>query len=407
VTFPARIAAIGTTTEIVDYLRLLYAKIAKLFCPMCGRSIERTSPEVAAQRLLELPEGTRLMIAFASSPGEGETPDVHVQQLQADGFVRAVVSGRTTDLTTFNAAAIESAGELLVIVDRVVAGQQAAQRQRDSLETAFNHGGGRAIALVEGASPGVAAGLPSSASEQRVFTINDQPWQRLDITSRLECTNCQRAIADPEPRRFSFNSPLGACPTCEGFGNLVDWDLNLIVPDPARSIREGAIAPWNTPAYKHELDELLALASDYQIPADVPFRELPAEALRLIREGVPERNFGGLRGFFNWLEKRKYKLHLRVFLNRWRSSNLCPTCRGNRLNEEALAWRIQGQNIADVCQLRNDDAIRFFTDLPLGEHDQRASRTLLARSAAPAFPATSRPGIPSPDRTLKTLSGEA
>ena len=133
--------------------------------------------------------------------------------------------------------------------------------------------------------------------------------------------------------------------------------MSLIVPDPAKSIREGAIAPWNTPAYKHELEELLALAGDYGIPVNQPFSELGEDHLRLIREGVPERQFGGLRGFFAWLEKRKYKLHLRVYLNRWRTSKLCPTCGGKRLNEEALAWQVTGKNIAELAQLRIDEAL--------------------------------------------------
>jgi excinuclease ABC subunit A len=395
-------ATIGATTEIVDYLRLVFAKIARLFCPTCGRPIERSNPEAAAQRLIGVSEGTRLMIAFAFSLGEGETHEAHSQRLQAGGFVRVIAGGRTMSLADLTSAGFEPAVELLVIVDRLVAGQQAVQRLRDSLETAFQHGVGRAVALLDGAVGNALRGVPPGDT----ISIDNRPWQRLDFSSRLECPNCSRTFADPEPRRFSFNSPLGACPTCEGFGNLVDWDLNLIVPDPAKSIREGAIAPWNTPAYKHELEELLALADDYQIPVTVPFRELPSEALRLIREGVPERNFGGLRGFFNWLEKRKYKLHLRVFLNRWRSSSLCPTCHGNRLNEEALAWRIHGQNISQVTQLKIDDAIHFFTDLQLSEYDQRASRTLLSQIRSRLqFVQQVGLGYLALDRTLKTLSG--
>src|SRR5262249_8000758 len=151
----------------------------------------------------------------------------------------------------------------LVVVDRLVAGQAAPQRLRDSLETAYQAADGRAVALVEATEGGADA-----------ITIDDRAWQRLNFSSRLECGSCGRTFADPEPRRLSFNSPLGACPTCEGFGNVVDLDLALIVPDPEKSIRDGAVAPWNTPAYKHELEELLALAPDYGLPVDVPFREL-------------------------------------------------------------------------------------------------------------------------------------
>lgn len=375
-------STIGTTTETIDYLRLLFAKIGRLVCPSCGQAVERTSPEAAAEKLSRLPAGQRLMIGFAARAEEGETREQLVARLNQAGFVRTV----------------DVAEELLVVIDRLVTGQQSDQRLRDSLETAFHHGGGRAMALVELVEAGPNAGA--------AIAIDDRTWQRLDFSSRLECLYCHRPFADPEPRRLSFNSPLGACPTCEGFGNVVDLDMTLIVPDPDKSIREGAIAPWNTPAYKHELDELLALASDYQIPVSVPFRELTADHVRLIREGVPERNFGGLAGFFRWLEKRKYKMHLRVFLNRWRNSSLCPTCRGTRLNEEAIAWRITDKNIAEAAQLKIDEARAFFGQLSLGDHERQVSRNILAQvNSRLSFLQQVGLGYLALDRTLKTLSG--
>ncbi len=236
--------------------------------------------------------------------------------------------------------------------------------------------------------------------------IDNRHWQRLDFSSRLECSHCHRQFAGPEPRRLSYSSPLGACPTCEGFGNIAEFDLNLIVPDPGKSLREGAIAPWNTPSYRHELDELLALAPDYGIPVDVPFRELSPDHLRIIREGVPERKFGGLAGFFRWLERRKYKMHLRVFLNRWRSSRLCPTCRGTRLNEEALAWRVGGRNIAEACQLTIDEAIAFFSGLEITPHEREVTKTVLSQIISRlSFLREVGLGYLSLDRTLRTLSG--
>jgi excinuclease ABC subunit A len=362
---------IGTATESIDYLRLLFAKIGRLVCPACDRAVIRSTPESAREQVAALPAGTRLMIAFPAQPAEGESLAQLTARLQSQGFVRTVSTGDEA---------------LLVIVDRLTAGEQAQSRLRDSLETAFTHGSGRATVLVED-SAGHA--LP-----------------RLDFSTRLECTTCGRVFADPEPRHFSFNSPLGACPTCEGFGNLVDWDMQLIVPQPAKSIREGAIAPWNTPAYKHELQELLALAPEYGIPVDVPFAELTEEHLRLIREGVSERDFGGLRGFFAWLEQRKYKMHLRVFLNRWRSSSVCATCRGSRLNEQALAWQVGGRNIAQVAALRIDEALEFLANLPLDEHEQQTSRQLLQQVRSRlGFLEQVGLGYLSLDRTLRTLSG--
>ena len=140
----------------------------------------------------------------------------------------------------------------------------------------------------------------------------------------------------------------------------MDIDMELVVPDPGKSIRDGAIAPWNSPAYSHELEELLALGPDYDLPLDVPFSKLAEEQVELIVRGIPERDFKGLEGFFAWLERRKYKMHIRVFLSRWRSYRPCPACGGARLRPEALATRVGGRNIAEVSRMKIRDAAEFF-----------------------------------------------
>jgi excinuclease ABC subunit A len=236
--------------------------------------------------------------------------------------------------------------------------------------------------------------------------IDGSEWTRIDFSTRLACEQCGIEYPAPEPRLYSFNSPLGACPQCEGFGNIVDVDMELIVPDPNKSLRDGAIAAWNTPAYAHELQELLALADDYQLPVDVPFRELSDEHITLIREGVPERDFGGLKGFFAWLERRKYKMHLRVFLSRWRSYRVCPACRGSRLRPEALDTRIGGKNIAEISQLKIEDAREFFRTVSLTDWERTVGRVMLeqARSRLGFLDAVGL-GYLTLDRTLRTLSG--
>jgi len=403
-------ATIGTATETIDYLRLLFAKIGRLICPGCGRPIDRSTPESAADEISQLPAGTRLMIAFRPQVAEGESEQDVMDRLKADGFVRYIPTRSVSEGSAEDADQSDASSRVgLVLVDRLTASPDPSQRLRDSLETAFQHGNGRAVVLVDSAS-GAAEASPAQSKIQnpksKILLHDDHAWDRLDFSSRLECPACSRQFADPEPRRLSFNSPLGACPTCEGFGNIVDLDMELIVPDRTKSIREGAIAPWNTPAYKHELDELLALAGDYQLPVDVPFAELTGDHLRLLREGVPERNFGGLRGFFAWLEKRKYKMHLRVFLSRWRSASICPTCRGQRLNEEALSWRVGGRNIAEATQLKIDDALAFFNHLPLTAHEQRLARAMLQQVRSRlGFLQQVGLGYLSLDRTLRTLSG--
>ena len=179
------------------------------------------------------------------------------------------------------------------------------------------------------------------------------------FSTALRCDECGIDYPEPEPQLFNFNRPLGRARSAKA--SAISWRRTWIASCPIRnkSLRDGAIAPWNSPSYAHELEELLALADDYDLPVDVPFSQLTDEQRRLIIEGVPERNFGGLNGFFRWLERRKYKMHLRVFLSRWRSYLPCPACGGARLRPEALAVRVGGKNFADVCRMKIRDALDF------------------------------------------------
>jgi excinuclease ABC subunit A len=375
-------ATVATTTEIIDYLRLLYARVGRLVCPSCGQSIHRSSPQEAAESLAALPAGHKFMVAFLAPIKPQETPEQRLAQLREAGFVRSYIVG----------------SELIVIVDRLTAGQPTSQRVSDSLEIAFREGDGRALAFIEPAN--------NQSDTLRSIDLDGRTWQRLDFLNRLQCPSCSRQFPDPDPRHFSFNSPLGACRDCEGFGDISDWDLDLIVPDQSKSLREGAIAPWNTPKYRHELDELLALAPDYHIPTNVPYSELTPAHRKLIKEGVPERSFGGLEGFFRWLERHKYKLHYRVFMKRWRSSRPCPTCRGSRLNEDALAWHIGGLNIAQATALRVDAAAQFFASLPLTPHEQAVTRSILPQVVSRLhFLEEVGVGYLTLCRRLRTLSG--
>ena len=222
----------------------------------------------------------------------------------------------------------------------------------------------------------------------------------------MTCEDCGIEYPPPEPRLYSFNSPLGACPQCEGFGNVISVDMELVIPDANKSIAGGAIAPWNTPAYAHELEELLALAADYDVPVDVPFSQLSQRQRDVVVHGVPERKFGGLDGFFAWLERRKYKMHVRVFLSRWRSSRPCPACGGSRLRPEALAARIGGRNIAEISAMQVREAARFFRGLDLSAWERRVARVMLeqVQSRLSYLEAVGLDYL-ALDRTLRTLSG--
>ncbi|MBP85487.1 MAG: excinuclease ABC subunit A [Planctomycetaceae bacterium] len=388
-------ATIGAATEIDNYLRLLFARIGRVICHGCGQEVRQDSPSTASQQLLQLEQGRRFMIAFSREVESAESAADIAGELREQGFVRVIANGRTWNLSS--ETGIESAAfpnHWLVVIDRLTSGDSTAGRIGDSLETAFAHGDGCCCALVEA----------GEATE-----IDGRRWQQTGFSASLSCASCGIDYPDLDPRLYSFNSPLGACPECEGFGNVVDIDMDLVVPDANKSIEEGAVAPWNTPAYSHELDELLALAPDYDLPVDVPFRELQERHLELIREGVPEREFGGLQGFFQWLEKRKYKMHLRVFLSRWRTYRSCPSCNGARLRPEALATKVGGRSIADILSSKIQDSLRFFTQLRLADWEQNVGRMMLDQATARlGYLADVGLGYLTLDRTLRTLSnGEA
>jgi len=416
-------STVGTATETSDYLRLLFARIGRVFCRQCGQEVRRDSPQSTAELLQRLPAGTRYMVVFPFPILEGEELGSAAAGLVEDGFIRVIAGDRLVNLDEVgkvekgdgsifperpatglapDAPVPFSAGQngLYVVVDRLAAGSAPEDRIRDSLETAFAKGHGRCYALVEEAAPVENGGRGTG------FSINGRPWRRIGFSEQLACEDCGLEYPAPEPRLYSFNSPLGACPQCEGFGNVIDIDMELVVPDPTKSLRDGAIAPWNSPAYAHELEELLALAPDYGIPVDVPFGQLGPEHVERIREGVPQRRFGGLRGFFAWLERRKYKMHIRVFLSRWRSYRPCPACGGTRLRPEALATRIGGKNIAEVSAMKIGDAAAFFRGLPLDAWERPLAAMMLdqVRSRLGYLEAVGL-GYLTLDRTLRTLSG--
>jgi excinuclease ABC subunit A len=397
-------STVGTVIEANDHLRLLMARIGRVICQTCGHPVRRETPESAAETLADLPAVTRYVLAFQARPDANADLPAALAALREEGFVRVILGDRFVNLE--NGVALPpseaSPGPLCVVVDRLAAGSTAPQRLRESLELAFRNGSGKCFVLVDLPEP---PDLKESRRGARV-RIDDRDWWRLTFSSTMTCDDCGREYPLPEPRLYSFNSPLGACPECEGFGNMIDVDMDLVVPDPNKSVSEGAIAPWNTPAYAHELEELIALAPAVGLPLDVPFRELTEAQRDLIRDGVPARKFGGLRGFFNWLERRKYKMHLRVFLSRWRSYRPCPACGGSRLRPEALATRLGGLNMAEISALKIRDAVAFFRELSLSDWERSVGRMMLDQvQARIGYLDAVGLGYLTLDRTLRTLSG--
>jgi len=419
-------ANIGTATEILDYLRLLFAKIGTTYCYECGKLVRKDNPDTVVEMLTGLDEKARYLLAFpvdlieqesekdsekdseeqdcneqqeASPEGESKRSQV-IREMQEDGFVRAIIGGKTVRLDeNLDADSIDEE-QIEIVVDRLTGGTEKA-RVRDSLETAFAQSSGRAVLLVD-----AEAATPELANRGFAREVDGRSWIQVHFNKRLVCDACDITYPPPTPKLFSFNSPLGACPKCEGFGNLVGVDMNLVVPDPSKSLKEKAIAPWSTPAYAHELSELLDLAADYDLPTDIPFRDLEPRHLELIQHGVPEREFGGFDGFFAWLEKRKYKMHIRVFLSRWRSYTQCPDCVGGRLRKESLATQVGGLNIARISEMKIVDANQFFDELELNDH-QRAVADIMLNQVQNRLGYLTEIGLGylTLDRSLKTLSG--
>lgn len=398
-------ATVATATEIADYLRLVFGRIGRIRCLGCGCDVETQTPQRIAERIGQFPAGAKLLIGFPRRLDEEESVAAAVSQLVEEGFVRAVVGERLVNLSA-TSDATELGGrprELLVVVDRLVAGVVASGRLLDSLETSLQRGAGICVVLVEqrASDPEVANG-----TVETTIRVDGLRWRKWRFHSRLTCAECGREYATPEPRLFSYNSPLGACPKCEGFGNLIDVDMSRVIPDTSKSLRDGAVACWNTPSYAHELQELLALAPEFGVPVDVPYRELTAEQTRLVREGAPERNFGGLDGFFQWLEKRKYKMHHRVFLSRWRTSRPCPDCAGQRLRPESLAVRVGGRNIHEWTSLKVEELQAYVDGLEFTEWERTIARGSLQQVRARLqFLEAVGLGYLTLDRMLRTLSG--
>src|SRR5437773_4269676 len=345
-------STVATATELHDHLRVLFARIGRTVCDSCGTQVTKDTAESAVERLLGLPAGTRVYVGFPLSVGGTPLPDLF-DRLQKRGFGRLLVGGEVTSLESL--AGVDPApalgDSLVVLVDRVGVAPDARSRLTDSLETAFAEGAGQALAPVV-----------------------DGP--RLRLSEGCDCARCQGAFAEPQPRLFSFNNPYGACATCHGFGNLIEIDQDLVIPNKERALGQGAVEPWNKPHYRGLLAELKRFARRRGIPMDVPWSRLAEEHRRLVLEGDEE--FHGVVGFFRWLETKKYKVQVRVFLSRYRGYQLCPDCKGARLRPEALHVKVGAKSIDEVCNLPVREARTFLAGLELDEREGKIAGKVLA-----------------------------
>jgi len=340
-------STVATSTECYDFLRLLYARVGRTFCPKCGTEVRRDSVDEAAARLVALPEGSRWYALFPC--GEHATTAAlrdHLFELRKKGFNRLLQSGRIFEFSTPESLLdIDFSKPLFALVDRIVMGPGLHQRLVDAIETCYREAG------------------------EAIFEPPDAPAGRLRFNERFQCKTCGMEFSQPEPILFSFNSPFGACPRCQGFGNTIDFDMDRVIPDTSLSIEQGAVEPWTKPRHRSWLGNFRKAARAAGVRLNAPFCDLSEEE----REAV----FAFIRRFFDYLETKKYKLHVRVFLSRYRGYALCPECRGARLRKEALYVRVAGKNLAEVARMNIADAAGFFHSLELSEEENAIADKIL------------------------------
>jgi excinuclease ABC subunit A len=342
-------STVGTMTELHDHFKLLFSKIGVLHCRVCDRLVERDSAPSVYTKLSALPENAPVILSFPLPPSPVTWEDVRNGLHQA-GFHRLLIGQTIRELAELDSAPNSSHEALQIVVDRFVFRLQNKKRITDSLEQAFHYGKGRL----------------------NLFLPHEH-WRCEPFSNLLHCAHCDIAYRDPVPNLFSFNSPLGACETCRGFGRVIDIDLDLVIPDPGKSLSDGAIKPWVNRTRRTR--RLLDFCERKKVPVKKPWGELSDKQKELVIDGDGE--YKGIRGWFRRLERRSYRMHVRVLLARYRAYLMCPDCQGTRLKPDALNYRISGKDIAQVNAMSVGAAHVFFDELkPAGALDQVASLIL-------------------------------
>ncbi len=335
-------STVATVTEIHDYLRVLYARIGVIHCLKCGQPVRRDTIDSIVDDLFRWAGGKEIIITFSWPLEQG------LALLKKDGFFRVIKGYKIIDLDNFQPGRKK---QVDVFVDRVKLILEERERLVDSLELALRRGNGQIKIL-------------TPEGEEKFFS------------NRLECKNCHLPYEDPFPNLFSFNSPQGACPVCHGFGDLAVLDEDKIVPDKNKSLEEGAIEPWSKPGSYELQEELLYEAKRRGIPTNIPFKDLKSRWQRFILDGGD--GYYGVKGFFEWLQSKKYKVQVRVFLSRYRKYVPCPSCHGQRLNPQALSVKIKGKSIGEVCRMTVREADDFFRSLKLTSYESQIAERLVA-----------------------------
>ncbi|HEX7357633.1 MAG TPA: excinuclease ABC subunit UvrA [Ignavibacteriaceae bacterium] len=372
-------STVGTTTEVYDYLRLLFARVGKTICFQCGKVVTKATTGTVADWLETQADGTRFYLAFPLHDHEGHSVKEEIELLKKRGFFRIYLNKKFYDLNETEVKLPKNKNDVKVVVDRFkVSIGQVREKLSDSIEVTFKEG------------------------ENRIVLINADTDQQYEFNKFYEC--CGVRYEEPEPRFFSFNNPFGACPVCQGFSKVIGVDMNLVIPNPNLTIADGAIAPFHGAKYSSYLRDLIQSARDYKFPINVPFKNLSEEQIALVKKGFGK--YKGLDHFFAELERKTYKIHVRVMLSRYRGYTICPACKGSRLRREALQVKIAGKSIHEIVQMPIEQSLKFFEELKLSEYDfsvaERVLKELIKRLT---FLNNVGIGYLTLDRYSNTLSG--
>jgi excinuclease ABC subunit A len=377
-------STVGTATETYDYLRLLWARVGHTFCPVCGREMKPDTVQSAVDEIMALPEGTRFFVAFPLRLSSEVTHELVVENLRAQGFLRVCVNKQVVELDALATHRIDltTVRDLLVVVDRLTVSPDARRRLSDAVDTCFAEGDGECVVvpLTLGAAP-------------------------LRFSDCFECAYDGTRAPTPTPQLFSFNSPRGACSTCNGFGATLEYDEALIVPYPERSLRDGAIHPWTMPRYDNKRRALAEFAKRSRIPTDVPWRELTTDQRHQLLHGRA-RGYKGIFPFLRDLEEKRYKQYIRVFLRQYQSARECPSCHGAKLQPEALQVRVAGRTIAEAAELPVERLLPWLEGLELTPFERQVAENVLNEALCRVrFLNEVGLGYLSLNRAARTLSG--
>lgn len=342
-------STVGTTTEIYDYLRLLFARVGKTYCFLCGSEVKKATTNTVIEWLNQQSEGTRFYLTFPLHDHEGHSVKEEIDLIKKRGFFRIYANDDYHDLNEEDFYPKKKENVFVVVERFKIQKDNLDEKLADSIEVTFKEG------------------------ENRLALINADTKEIKEFNKFYEC--CGIKYEEPEPRFFSFNNPFGACPVCQGFSKVMGIDMNLVVPNPNLSLMEGAIAPFKSPKYSTHQRDLIRNAKEYGIPLNVPLKNLTEEQVRLLRKGFG--TYIGIDGFFEELERYTYKMHIRVFLSRYRGYTTCHACKGARLRREALQVKVGDKSIHEIVQMPIEQSLKFFEQLQLSEYDLMVAERIL------------------------------